>query len=277
MLGIGASDFLYKRARSQGATPSSFLVIQAILFNLTNITMIIITGPLETSSYTILFGIIEASLLYSAFTIFMLSLSSRDVSASAPIFRLNFIIASVLAIATLGEVLTLGKGVAVALSVIAVFAFSLATRSQQTASTTSFRRFLLVVMLATSLYGASGYIYKLAVTLGVDPLSLITFQGFFFITYSVVTANIKGELFKFGKAEAHHAPFCGVLLSVSSILLVKSLVLGPSIISYPISQLSFVFTGILGIILLREKLDLAKSIGLVVSILAVLFFAGIIF
>ncbi len=277
MIGIGASDFLYKRARSRGATPYSFLVIQAILFNMTNITMIIIAGTFETSSYTILFGIIEASLLYSAFAIFMLSLSSGDVSVNAPIFRLNFIIASVLAVATLGEILTPGKGVAIALSVIAVFAFSRATRSQQTASTWTPRRFLLVVMLATSLYGVSGYIYKLAVTLGVDPLSLISFQGFFFITYAVVTAKIKGELFKSGKAEVHHAPICGVLLSVSFVLLVKSLALGPSIISYPISQLSFVFTGILGIILLREKLDLAKSIGLVASILAVLFFAGIIF
>lgn len=268
MVGVGISDVLYKRARMKGATPSAFLALQAVLFNATNMSYASITGSLDTSLNTIIFGAIAATLVYSSLLLYLRSLSGGELSINAPLFRINFVFTAALGVLFLGESLTPTKLVGLGLAVLAIFSFSGISR----------RRGIEVIafielIIAMLLFGSFGYVYRLALLNGSDPVGIIVFQGFFFISYAFINAWLRGEL-RFRRAETIHAPICGFLLSSSFLMLLYSISIGEISISVPIMNLSFILSSILGIVIWRESMSLIKGGGLVSSIISVLVLAS---
>ncbi|MEM0075125.1 MAG: EamA family transporter, partial [Conexivisphaerales archaeon] len=170
LLGIGSSDFLYKMARSGGATPEAFLLLQAVFFNLTDVAALLLTHQQMMFTITLIIsGLSEAVMLYAAFLIFITSLKAIDVSSGAPIFRLNFLITSLLAYIMLGEKFGITQLLGSVFSILAIIFFS-----WRGGSLFAEVRNIVMTLVAMILYGLSGFVYKVALGFGINPVALIT-------------------------------------------------------------------------------------------------------
>src|SRR5882757_8234248 len=111
----GLGDFIYKRATTAGVKPHHFLMGQAwcfcpVVFLYAWATGTLVIGPPAA------WGGLAGLLIFVAFYNFLRSLAAGSVSINAPIFRLNFVITAILAIAVLGEPLRPAMPVALALA-----------------------------------------------------------------------------------------------------------------------------------------------------------------
>ena len=69
-------------------------------------------------------------------------------------------------------------------------------------------------------------------------------------------------------------PFvCGVLTSSSYVAIAVGFTYGEAVVVAPIAQLSFVLTGVLAIIFLKEKLTLRKGVGVAFAAAPVILFS----
>jgi uncharacterized membrane protein len=67
-----------------------------------------------------------------------------------------------------------------------------------------------------------------------------------------------------------HAPYNGVLTALASVLLLLALVGGEASTAVPISQLCFVVTAVLAVVLFRERITPVRGLGIASAVLAVL-------
>ena len=102
----GVGDFIYKRATAEGVKPHHFLMGQAWCFSPAIVLYGLATGTLVLRTSAVWNGLAGLFMFIGLFN-FLRSLASGPVSIAAPIFRLNFVVTSVLAILVLGEPLTL--------------------------------------------------------------------------------------------------------------------------------------------------------------------------
>jgi drug/metabolite transporter (DMT)-like permease len=267
MLLTGISDFLYRRARMRGVVPEFFLVIQAVFFNATSLAAVAISWSLEISMITILFGFTCALLGYAGVQLFLRSLGEGHTSINVTIFRLSFIVTAIAAFIFLQETITFGKVLAIGLSVFSILALSLTAQTGH-----SSRRMMAQLIFATILWGLFGFFYKVAISMGATPTGLLVAQGAIFLPLAIIMAVRRG-LFSDYHAVVTHAPVCGVLLSVSFLLLLESLKYGDVSVNFSIVQLSFVVTTILAAMVLHEKIRALNMLGVVMAFLAVMSFA----
>jgi transporter family protein len=267
MLLTGSSDFLYRRARIQGASPEFFLFVQAIFFNSFNLIYIVFQRSLEISITTVFFGVCCGILVYTSVLLFLKSLSKGQASINVTIFRLSFIITAILAIIFIHEEATLGKFLAVSLA-----AFSIIALSKSLETKNMHYSVLIQLLFATFLYGLFGFIYKVAISTGSTPTGIVAMQGATFFTLSFITSKIKNSI-SISRSVLTHAPICGVLLVSSFLLLLESLKFGEVSVNFSIVQLSFVFTSILAIVFLGEKFKMLNFFGIAAAVLAVYSFA----
>src|SRR5258708_19797317 len=116
----GLGDFIYKRATTAGVKPHHFLMGQAwcfcpVVFLYAWATGTLVIGPPAA------WGGLAGLLIFVAFYNFLHSLAAGSVSINAPIFRLNFVITAILAIAVLGEPLRPAMPVALVLALAAAW------------------------------------------------------------------------------------------------------------------------------------------------------------
>lgn len=267
MLATGLSDFLYRRALIRSATPAFFLFLQSIFFNATNLTFVAYSGHVEISFLTILLGAGCASLVYLSVYLFLKSLREGQASINVPVFRLSFIVTAVLAFHFFHEATTYGKILAIGLATFSILAFSSSLRIASTSISVVSQ-----LVLATILYGLFGFLYKLAIYMGVTPTGILVVQGVSFIIYAFFVANRRGPV-KWSRNLMIHAPLCGILLSSSFLLLLESLKYGEVSVSFSIVQLSFMVTSILAILAWREKLSVLSTLGIASAVSAVALFA----
>src|SRR4029077_8820069 len=120
MVCYGLSDFIYKQAASAGIRADHFLMAQAWIF-----CPLVILYALATHTLVIdpaaLWGSLAGVFVFIGFYYFIRSLAAGSVSTNASIFRLNFIVPAVLAIALLGEPLTPTKIAGLALALLATW------------------------------------------------------------------------------------------------------------------------------------------------------------
>ncbi|MEM2082293.1 MAG: EamA family transporter [Candidatus Bathyarchaeia archaeon] len=268
MVSTGTSDFIYKRARSKGIAPGSFLPIQAAFFNATSLSLFAHFGRLEMPSRTVLFGIGCGLLLYLSTHLFLRSLGEGQASVNVPIFRLSFIPTAIMAFLVLREAVTPGKVIAILLSAISILSLSKDLLKPRRGSMPFH---LISAMLLYSLFGL---LYKIAIAGGAAPIGVVTAQGATFITIAFALAISKRSL-RIDRPVLSHAPFCGVLLASAFLLLLESLKYGDVSVSFSIVQLSFVFTSALAILIWREEVKASKIFGISAAALSVLLFAHV--
>ena len=266
---LGAlADFLYKRAQVFGVSAASFLVVQAVFFNLTAWTLTLLGGGLDLGAPVFRYAPAAGVVFFSSVFLFLRSLRGGDATVNVPIFRLSFIPSAILAVALLGEHLSGLRLLAIGLAVAGILSLADLGRLRQGRVKAGS---LATLLLAMVLFGVSATIYKVAMGAGVGPGTFLVVQGSTFLVLGLALSLFTDRL-RMNRATWLHAPFCGVLLSSALFLLLASLRVGDATVSVPISQLSFVLTSLLAVAFLRERLSRGRLLGTAAAVLAVVTF-----
>ncbi|HYB73269.1 MAG TPA: DMT family transporter [Candidatus Sulfotelmatobacter sp.] len=266
---VGTADLLFRRATLRRFAPASFMVMQSWFFGPTALAFAAATGNIRWTP-AILWGLVAGVLSFVATYSFLRSLQAPggQVTVNAPIYRLNLVVAAILAILFLGERLTWHKAAGLLLAAGAVLLLS----------EFSFRRLgarpggVGWAFLAMAAFGLLLFVYKIGVMLGAPPPLLIFGQFCALTTIALCYATwVEGGL-RLTRTIWAHAPICGVLNSSGRVLLAWALQSGEASATVPVSQMSFVFTFLLAAPLFGEPITRRKAAGLLAAVLAILAF-----
>lgn len=205
------------------------------------------------------------------------SLRLGSVSTNISIYRLNFIITSLLGILILSEAATARKflGLAFGFGAVAFFAVAemrfagqSARGSGSSGGGAGARPFLLAGagMLLQAIFH---FLMKYYLSRGISLYSFIPPHVVLFNAYVYASAFGRGN-FRLTRPMKAHSPVSGLLYGSAFIFLLLALRAGEASIVAPISQLSFVFSALLAMGFLRESLGGFRLAGLLMAVAAVL-------
>jgi drug/metabolite transporter (DMT)-like permease len=263
MVFYGIMDIVYKKVAAKGIASYHFMVLQTIFFA---------PGILIYSYYTqslqigipFYWGMSAGVLSLIALIHFGNSLQSGAVSTVVPIYRLSFVITSLLAVLILDENLSISKVIAFLLSICAIWLLLGRGSSENRISNVALKD----VLIATILMGCVSLIYKLGTLAGGTPASVVTGQASLFFPLALAYAIYRDHGFKVPMKYYPYGMASGVLLLGALISLTSGLVIGPASTLVPIAQMSFVVSAAFGLLFLKEKFSLAKVFGVICAMLA---------
>lgn len=264
---MGTSDFLYKSAARAGMRTAPFLIVQSICFLLTLVVTASLAFDFAFTVPATILGVICGLFAFGGFFIFVESFHHIDASVATAIFRLGFVVTSLLAIVFLGERMTPLKLVGTA-SAVAALGLFVPGRSANVAT-----RGMVLVSGAMVLSGIMRFCHKIAGEMGVAPTSILIFQSLTFLALAVLATRLRGEPWRPNRAALRYAPLSGVLLSGANILLLLALRDGDATTIVPVVQLSFALTAVLSFVILREPITPRKVGGVAAAALTVALFA----
>ncbi len=262
---FGLNDLLIKRAAQHGAASHQVMMVLA----LTMLPFFVAYG-LATRSIVpapaALWGALGGAFAYFGFYHFSRSLSSGAVSVLAPIFRLQFVVTAVLALALFGEHLSAAKVLGLALAIAAAW---LLLGSASGAKVEVARGAVARVLLATVAVGIAFFLFKLALRQGATPATVLLCQIFGLASSATVFSVCFDRGFAAsGAALRYGIPF-GVSQAIGFGALIEGLAIGEASILVPIAQLSFVLTAVVGLAFLKEAVTARKTAGLAAAVGAV--------
>jgi uncharacterized membrane protein len=265
---FGISDLIYKRGATAGIPSGDFLMAQAWMF-CPGVTLYAwLTGNLHPHLPAV-WGALAGLFLFVALYNFTQSLHRGAVSTNAPIFRLNFTITAALAILILGEPMTVAKGVALGLALVAVWlllAEAGAERGKVDVAS------LAQVLLATVTMALTNLFYKIGLQHGALPETMVAAQAWMFSSLATIVGFWRGGL-RVPRRGWSYAGLAALALFGAFVLLMHALALGPASVLVPVAQMSFVITALAGIAMFGERLDRRKGLGLAVAAVALVLFA----
>lgn len=258
----GLGDFIYKRATAAGVKPHHFLMGQAWGFAPAIVLYGLATGTLVLRTSAIWNALAGLFMFIGLFN-FLRSLASGPVSIAAPIFRLNFVVTSVLAILVLGEPLTLAMPIALILALAATWLLLGGERDKRAELN---RGSLIAVLIATLSLGAANFFHAVGVRHGSTPETALSAQAVVFVTLATIFVRVTDGAIAPPRAMWKHAAAAAAVLMGAFLLMLYGLTLGPASVLVPITQMGFVVTAALGIALLGEPVTMRKTAGLVAAV-----------
>jgi uncharacterized membrane protein len=246
--------------------------------------MLVSGGP-EFGSVVLGYGVMAGIIGYSALILFLRTLRVMEAGTASTIFRLSFVPAALLALLWLSEPLGTGEILGIVTAGLAIAMFSLpgavAARAAAplgaagiaTAGSPyrlSLAR-LMMLALATLLWGTVAVVYKKAGLTGATAPTFLVFQAMAFNACAHTVALSRGE-WGLRMVVMRYAVPAAVFQFLGVLSLFRSVNLGQVGVSATVSQLSFVLTAFLSALLLRERLTVNKVAGLALAVLAVLCF-----
>src|SRR5437763_12343040 len=180
MVGYGLSDCMYKQAAAAGIRTDHFLMVQAWLFCPLVILYALVVRGL-TFDPVALWGSLAGAFIFVGFYCLMRSLVAGPVSTIATIFRLNFIVTVVLVVALLGEPVTSGKVVGLALALSATWLLVGGRTAAGRAPIDTPYRSLVQVAIGTLAFGVSTFFHTVGLRHGAAPEMLAVAQAALFM------------------------------------------------------------------------------------------------
>ena len=270
---VGVGDFVYKRAAFAGALPSSFLVVQSWFFGPTALVFGLVSGSLQFRP-ALLLGPVAAAVIFAGARMFLISLGRGEATVNTPIFRLNFVVTVALAILFLGEFLTfrrLAGFVLAATSILLLTGFSVSQFVKEGFDHGK-RKSTALALAAMGCMGLVNFIYAIAARLGATGPSFIFSQFCGFALIAHLHALCIERRLRLDRSVWANAPLSGISGSAGLICLIMALQRGEASVAVPISQMSFVVTTVLAVIVYGEGFTVRKSAGLIAALLTILAF-----
>ncbi len=268
----GLSDIVYKRAAGAGLASHSLLQVQSMCYGAIVLAYGLLTGTLVFNAAS-LWGAVAGVFAFTAFYNFSRSLQAGNVSVNAPIFRLSFTVTAGLAMLVLGEPASATKlaGLGCALAAVWLLLGGGASGVKEPVwaeRSRNSRASLVRVLVAMLAVAIANLIYKVALSAGATPAGLLTVQAAAVIGLgNIVMFRAEGSLRPNAKAWRFGIP-AACLLSAAFILLAESLARGPASTLVPITQMGFIVTASIGILVLREPVTGRKLTGLAFALAA---------
>lgn len=263
----GLSDFVYKQAAAAGMRADHFLMAQAWVFCPT-----VIVYALATQTFVLtlaaLWGSLAGLFYFIGFYFFVRSLAAGSVSTNSTIFRLNFIITVVLAIAVLGEPLTIAKIIGLGLALIATWLLVSTGTTKPSASASGRRTSLIQVGIATTSFGTATFFHALGLKHGASPETLLVAQAAVFMPVATIVAYRTNGNLRLPTGIFRYSLPASIVLIFATLFLLRGLTLGPASVLVPIAQMGFIVAALLGIFVLREGVTVRKVTGLASALAA---------
>lgn len=263
MLLVGVADFVFGKAARKGLTYASVACCQAIFVTVTNGLWAYLAGVYAWSLPYLISGA-AAVLFFIAFWSFMRSVSQGEASVSTPIYRINFVATSLMAIFFLNEAMTLRKAVGFLFAGIAIFLLS-DFRVHHTSSSRIRWSSIFWAVVAMFSMGSMSFLWKIAAIWGLPLPMLFHTQAVFFtvITYTFSFVTQGGP--RFSRDSWIYGISVGALLIGGMSFFYLALGRAEVTVVTPISQLSFVVSVILATVWMRERLTARKTVGLLMA------------
>jgi drug/metabolite transporter (DMT)-like permease len=273
MLCVGVSDLLYKRGAAAGVPTRHFMMVQTWFF-----TSVVLLYALLTRSLTAdpvgLWGGVGGLFAFSGFYNFQRSLHGAPVSINAPIFRLSFVVSAILAILFLAEPMTGRKAAGLVFALGAVWLLMGAGRGRQAAAGRPTPASLARVAVATACVGVANLIYKVGLRAGATAGSLLVVQTCVATSLGLAIVRLTDGRIAVPPAAWRHAGPAGIVLALAFTFMMEGLARGQVSVVVPITQMGFVVTAALGVLVLGEPFTLHKAAGLAAAVGAILLLAG---
>jgi uncharacterized membrane protein len=266
MVCIGLADLVYKRAATAGILPRHFLMVQGVFFT-PAIILYAWAGGVLVITTPFVWGMAAGFFIYIALYHFAASLASGAVSIVAPIFRLNFVIAALLAVVFLDEPMTFNKlgGLALALAAAWLLLGGRGENGGNGAAAPADHVPLARVLLATVALAACNLCYKFGVAAGVAPATLLVGQASVFFPMTLAAVWIADKTLVTPARAWRHPPWAALFLFIGFPLLLESLRRGEASVLIPIGQMGFIVTALCGMLFLREAFTPRKVAGLAIA------------
>jgi drug/metabolite transporter (DMT)-like permease len=263
MLCFGLGDLVYKRGAAAGARAHQFLMVQTWVFLPTVVAYALATGSLRFVAAS-LWGVLAGLFILTGFYNFARSLKSGSISINAPVFRLSLVVTAGLAIALLGEPVTLFKvaGIALALAAAWLLLGGPAPGQHET------REALARVLVATVAVGIGNFVYSLGLRAGATTGSLMVAQAGVVCPLATLFSAAVDRGVRPSGAALRNAPFAAVALALASVFMVEAMARGQASVAVPIAQMGFVVTALLGFLFLREPFTARKGAGIAAAVAA---------
>ena len=256
---FGIGDFIYKRATLAGLRADQLLMSQGWFFLPLIIGYGLLTGTLAPQPAA-LWGSLAGAFVFVGFYNFVRSLATGPVSINAPIFRLNFVVTALLAIALLGETLTGRKLAGLTLALGATWLLLGARMPGERAHED--RGALLRVLLATLALGVANFLHAVGLREGVLPETMLAAQAIVFMPLTNLAVLAADRRVAAPRAAWGYGAVMSLVLFGAFVCLLHGISLGQASVVVPIAQMGFIVTAVLGTLLLREPLTLRKGLGL---------------
>jgi uncharacterized membrane protein len=258
MLCFGLADLVYKRASITGVPAHHLMLVQAWCFG-PSVTLYAWLTHTLAFDWSAVWGALAGLFAFVGFLNFARSLGTGSISVVVPIFRLNFALTALLAIALLGESVTATKLAGLAAALVAVWLLLGDAPSKDRATD---RRALTQVLIAFVLVGASNLFYKVGLRAGALPETLLVAQAAAFNACALGFALVVDRGLSPLKYNWRYPAIAAIVLVVAFVLLLHSLAVGEASIYVPVAQMGFVVTAMIGILVLGEALTARKVFGL---------------
>lgn len=263
MLVVGVADFVFGKAARKGIPYATLACSQALFVTLFNGVWAYTAGVYAWSlQYLISFA--AAVLFFIAYLAFMRSVSLGEASISTPIYRINFVATSLMAILFLNEAMTLRKGVGFLLAGIAIFLLSDFRIYRRSSGRISWRSIFWAIVAMFSM-GSMSFLWKIAAIWGLPLPMLFHTQAVFFTIITFAYSYVTQGGPRFTKDGWIYGISVGGLLLVGMSCFYLALGRAEVTVVTPISQLSFVVSVIMATVWMRERLTARKTIGLLMA------------
>lgn len=269
MLFLGLSDLLIKRSAATGSHARHYVMMQAWVFCPAMTVYAWATGNLVLG-WGALWGSAAGIASYLAFYNFGRSLQGGAVSTMAPIFRMNFTVAVVLAVLLLGETLNATKIAALVCTFGAVWLLLAEPGAMRGKADW---KSLGYVLLATLGMGLANLFYKVGLLHGALPETIMAAQAWVFCPLATLVVWLTDRNLNTPASAWPYAAGTAVCLLFGFVILLHGLAEGAASVLVPVAQMSFVFTALAGALVFHETLPTRKRVGLVIAVAALGLFA----
>ena len=262
---FGLNDLLFKQAAREGAASHQVMMVLTLTMLPFFVAYGLFTRTVEPAPAA-LWGSLGGLFAFFGFYNFSRSLRAGAVSILSPIFRLQFVVTAVLALAFLGEHLSAAKigGLALATASVWLLLGSAAGQKLEVPKEAVGR-----VLFATVAVGIAFFLFKLALRQGATPASVLICQIAALASASTALSLYLDRGFRASPAALRYGVPFGVSQAIGFGALIVGLAIGEASILVPIAQLSFLLTALVGLTFLGESVTTRKVTGLAAAIGAV--------
>jgi drug/metabolite transporter (DMT)-like permease len=127
---------------------------------------------------------------------------------------------------------------------------------------------LVRVVVATVAVAIAYLIYKVGLTAGATPASLLTVQAAVVVSVSTGLVGVVDRRIRPTRVVLRHAGTAAIVLAAAFILLLEGLARGEVSVLVPIAQMGFVVTALAGFIFLKEPFTRRIGLGLILAVAA---------
>lgn len=270
MLGNTGNDLIFKVAAKQqeGRSIALFYLLQAlfiIICCLAAVWLLQLGSIVHMTSLQ--FGLPIGVATYATYMLVLKSLVASEVSTNITIFRLNFVVSSVLAVVFLGEILTVRKIIGLLLCCAAILVLFLSTPRSNRGAHNGLRFSIPACLLA----GGLNILIKVAFNNGALIVQLILYRYLVVAVLAAAPFLLRHKQNGGGNGRIYLlALLSGMAMMFALFFTFAAFQIGDVALVTPINQLAFVFSTAGAVLILKEQMSTKKILAILLAVSSIL-------